>query len=140
MKFYLKKKGNAISFNENNMDYSRDDNMNLMRLSYNKMISLSIMKSTLKKDFENDKKNIKLDKKIENLTKFIDSCDIKKLKAIKNIFILLNYNNIDKHNFIIKKSQIQSILDNYSLFDISIEDIIKYLLFIYREIIEIMQK
>ena len=140
MKFYLKKKGNAISFNENNMDYSRDDNMNLMRLSYNKMISLSIMKSTLKKDFENDKKNIKIDKKIENLTKFIDSCDIKKLKAIKNIFILLNYNNIDKHNFIIKKSQIQSILDNYSLFDISIEDIIKYLLFIYREIIEIMQK
>ena len=70
------RKSNAISFNENNMNYSRDDNMNLMRLSYNKMLSLSIMKSNLKKDFENDKNNIKLDKKIENLTKFIDSCDI----------------------------------------------------------------
>ena len=124
------RKSNAISFNENNMNYSRDDNMNLMRLSYNKMLSLSIMKSNLNKGFESDKNNIKLDKKIENLTKFIDSCDIKKLKAIKNIFILLNYNNIDKHSFIIQKSQIQGILADYSLFDISIEDIIKYLSFI----------
>ena len=127
------RKSNAVSFNENNINYSRDDNVNIISLSYNKMLSMSLMKSNLNKDLESDRIKIQKDEKIEDLIKFIDSCDIKKIKAIKNIFILLNYNNMNKHSFLIKKSQIQSILDNYPLFNISIEDIIKYLSFISKK-------
>ena len=127
------RKSNAGSFNENNINYSRDDNVNIISLSYNKMLSMSLMKSNLNKDLESDRIKIQKDEKIEDLIKFIDSCDIKKIKAIKNIFILLNYNNMNKHSFLIKKSQIQSILDNYPLFNISIEDIIKYLSFISKK-------
>ena len=123
-------KSSTISFNEKNVDYSRDDNVNLIRLSFDKIRSASIIKSSLDKNLENEQNNLKFDKKMENLNKFVDNCDIKKLKAIRNILILLNYNNFCKHNFLVKISQIKNILDNYSLFVISIDDILKYISFI----------
>ena len=126
-------KNSVSSFNENDNDYSRDDNINLIRMSFDKIRSASFIKSSLNKNLgnrDNSKNNLKLDKHMEDLNKFIENCDLKKLKAIKNIMILLNYDNIFKHNFLVKESQIKNILDNYTLMAISIEEMIKYLSFI----------
>ena len=123
-------KSSIISFNEKNDNYSRDDNVNLIRLSFDKIRSASIIKSSLDKDLKNEQNNLKFDKNVENLNKFVDNCNIKKLKAIRNIFILLNYNNSRKNNFLVKISQIKNIINNYFLLTISIEDILKYISFI----------
>ena len=129
-------KNSVISFPEKNIDYSRDDKMNLMRLSFYKIHSVSIIKSSLKEKLGNSQNKLKLDKNLEDLNEFIESLGIKKLKSIKYIMILLNYNNLIKHNFLVKESQIKNILDNYILLTISIEEILKYLSFISEKTIK----
>ena len=130
-------KNSINSFNEkNDINYSRDDNINITRLSFNKIHSISIMKSSLDKGYENDNINLELDNNIENLNEFIDSCDIKKLKKIKNIMILLNYNNYNKHKFLIKQSQIKKIVENYPILAIKIEDFLNYLSLISEKILK----
>lgn len=73
-------KNSINSSNEKNeTNYSRDDNINLMKLSFNKINSISLMKSSLNEDFDNNK-NIKINQVLENLDKYIKTLKIKTLK------------------------------------------------------------
>ena len=110
-------KNSMISLNEKKEDYSSDNNN--IKLSFDKMRSSFIIKSSLN--------NLIMDKKGESLDNYINKCDAIKLKQIRNIMILLNYNNIDKYHFVVNLSQIKDILNNYSLLSLSIEDFINYL-------------
>ena len=111
-----------ISYNGNNEDYSKDDNnINIIRLSFRKINSSSIQKNKIEND-END-----IGKNKDNLSKFLDKYELRQLKQIKNILILLKYNNFYENKFVAKLSHINSIFDNYLFLTISLKDFLNYL-------------
>ena len=128
------------SFKDKNQNYSRDSNINIIRLSFNRVRSTSIMKSSLDKNFDEEEKDDIYDKNLENLKNYIDNCDIKKLKQIRNIMILLSYNNFDIHNFCVKLTEINEIFEKYPLLKIPIEDFLKYLSFISEKHLRLSNK
>ena len=128
------------SFKDKNQNYSRDSNINIIRLSFNRVRSTSIMKSSFDKNFDEGEKDDIYDKNLENLKNYIDNCDIKKLKQIRNIMILLSYNNFDIHNFCVKLTEINEIFEKYPLLKIPIEDFLKYLSFISEKHLRLSNK
>ena len=73
-----------MSFIGKNEDYSKDDNnINIIRLSFNRINSSSILNN----NFENTKKNIEKNK--IDISSFFDKYELRQLKQIKNIMILL---------------------------------------------------
>ena len=118
--------GSLIS-EEKNENYSSDD-LNIIRLSYNKKRSSIIQSSTIScSEFDGD---IAIKKDINNINKFIDNCDNNELKQIKNINIILDYNyfcGIEKNNILIKLSQIIDILAKYPSLKITRSQLINYL-------------
>ena len=128
------------SFKDKNQNYSRDSNINIIRLSFNRVRSTSIMKSSFDKNFDEGEKDDIYDKNLENLKNYIENCDIKKLKQIRNIMILLSYNNFDIHNFCVKLTEINEIFEKYPLLKIPIEDFLKYLSFISEKHLRLSNK
>ena len=128
------------SFKDKNQNYSRDSNINIIRLSFNRVRSTSIMKSSFDKNFDEEEKDDIYDKNLEILKNYIDNCDIKKLKQIRNIMILLSYNNFDIHNFCVKLTEINEIFEKYPLLKIPIEDFLKYLSFISEKHLRLSNK
>jgi len=119
-----------ISCTQKKEDYSRDNNINIIRLSFNRINSSNIFNSSLEEEFVEGKKDVGISKNLEELKKYIDNCDIKKLKTIRNIIILLNYNNFNENNFSIKLTQINEILEKYVILKIDLQDFVKYITYI----------
>ena len=98
-----------------------------MRLSFNKIRSISIIKSSYNKESRKEANNLEFDNNVEMLHKLIDSYDAIKLKKILNIMILLKYNNFNKHIFLITIPKIKDIFQNYKFLELTIEDFLNYL-------------
>ena len=123
-----------IPLEDKNEDYSTDG-ISIIRLSYNKKQSSSIIKSSINSsstEINKDNLSIKID--INNLEKFIEETDIKELKKIKNIMLLLNDSlniSLDSNNnsnpIIIKLNQIIDLFSNYQCLKIPTEHIKNYL-------------
>ena len=117
-----------ISLEEKKEDYSTDD-LNIIRLSYNKKKSSSIIKSSINSTSLEINKNSMSDR--INLEKFVENNDIKELKQIKNIMILLNENyEFDNNNsniWLVELSQIDELFSKYPCIKIEKENIINYL-------------
>ena len=111
-----------MSYNGKNEDYSKDDNnMNIIRLSFNRINSSSLLNN----NSENSKKNN--EKNIIDISNFFDKYELRQLKQFRNIMILLKYNNCYEGKFLLKLSQVNNIFDNYSLLKISLKDFLNYL-------------
>ena len=117
-----------ISLEEKKEDYSTD-NLNIIRLSYNKKKSSSIIKSSINSTSLEINKNSMSDR--INLEKFVDDNDIKELKQIKNIMVLLNENyEFDNNNsniWLVELSQIDELFSKYPCIKIEKENMINYL-------------
>ena len=126
------KNESLLSYNGKNEDYSRDDNnINIIRLSFNRINSSSILNNNL----ENNKN--KIEKNKIDISSFFDKYELKQLKQIRNIMILLKYNNSYEDKFLLKLSQINNIFDNYSLLKISLKDFLNYLSLILEKSIKL---
>ena len=119
-----------ISGTQKKEDYSRDNNINIIRLSFNRINSSNIFFSSSEEEFIEGKKENGISKNLDELKKYIDNCDIKKLKTIRNIIILLNYNSFDENNFSIKLSQINNVLEKYVILKIDLQVFVKYISYI----------
>ena len=119
-----------ISLEEKKDDYSTDD-LNIIRLSYNKkkssIIKYSINSSSLSEI--NNNNYIKND--LNNIEKFVNDTDVKELKHIKNIMILLNDNfvvdNINKNKWLVTLDKVNDLLSKYPCLEVDKEYIINYL-------------
>ena len=111
------------------INYEEKDSLNIIRLSYDKKKSSSIIKSSSICSSENISDNkIGIIKK-DNLNEFINNRRIKELKQIKNIMTLLNYepnNSMDKNNSI-KISEIKELFYKYPFLKMQKDHIINYL-------------
>ena len=118
-----------IDFDEKNDKNSYND-LNIIKISYTKKISSSIIKSSLNSTSDLSLNNLIPKKDINNIKKFIEENNIKILKQIKNIMILLNincYNNNKHKNPSIKLSEVFHIFTKYPNLKISTNIIITYL-------------
>ena len=121
-----------IEIDERNENYSADD-FTIIKISYNKKRSSSIIKSSINSSLfqlDFDSENIIQKKDMNNIKNFIESNDIKMLKQIKNIMLIVNFNYFSKDNNkhpMIKISQVLDIFKQYPSLNISINTIINYL-------------
>ena len=121
----------GILLDEKNEDYSTDG-INIIRLSFNKKKSSSIIKSSINSSSSQlIKNNLSLKKDKNNLEKFIEETDIKELKKIKNIMILLNDNlslgDNNSNPIIIMLNKIIDLMSKYPCLKIPIDHIRNYL-------------